>query len=156
MTTTVVKTVRINHPGDGAWVMGHAGGTFTDGSDAVFLSHRGEKRLGGIVATGNLSGSIMFHMGATESDWMSRDLLWLVFDFAFNQVGVRKVIATVASTNDTSMAITLRAGFRVEAVVRDATSDGHLMILTMERRACRWLNYKSRAWRSGMEAYDGR
>jgi hypothetical protein len=134
--------------------MARAGGVFTLGHDNAFMTYRGERRLGGIAATGYLGASIQFHMAGDDNRWITRDLLWLAFDFAFNQLGVRKVLGPLASTNDIAMAIDLRAGFELDAVIRDAVPDGHLIILSMTKEKCRWLNYRSGAWRSNHGGQD--
>jgi hypothetical protein len=146
MTTTVVKAIRVNHAGDGEWVMSRASGVFVPGIDVVFMAHRGQTRLGGFVFSGYLHASIQVHMAGDDPHWCSRDLMWTIFDYAFNQLAVRKVIAAVASTNEIAMAQDLRAGFQIEGRIKHAVPDGDLIILTMERHQCRWLKHNCKLW----------
>jgi hypothetical protein len=149
MTTTVVKAIRINHPGDGAWIMGMVQGAYTPETDNSFMNHRDGRPVGGFAMCAYLGASVTVHMAGIETGWCSRDLMWIVFDFAFNQLGVRKVIAPVDSTNHIALAQDLRAGFELEATIRDATPDGHLMLLTMTKDRCKWLKHRSKLWRPG-------
>ena len=67
------------------------------------------------------------------------------------QLGLRKLIAPVASTNHIALAQDLRAGFRLEAMLRDAAPDGHLLLLTMAREDCRWLRIKPSRYKDGQQ-----
>lgn len=139
------RTLHINHPGDGAWIMERCGGVFNDKIDHVVALHRDGKLCGGLVYTGFLGGSIQMHAAGDETNWPNRDFLWLIFDYAFNQLGVCKVIGLVAATNIRALDVDLRLGWRIEAVIRRALWGGEdLLVLGMVKEDCRWLKWTPR------------
>ena len=149
-----MRRIRVNGEGDGAWVMDQVDGTFLPGSDQSLMATRDHARLGGFVLSAYLGASMTVHMAGTDPRWCSRDLLWMVFHYAFVQLGLRKLIAPVASTNHVALAQDLRAGFRLEATLRDATPDGHLLLLTMTREDCRWLRIKPSRYKDAQQALE--
>lgn len=146
----VVKHIRINEPGVGAWIMGQASGVFTEETDVSIANYRGDKLLGGFALTAYLDSSMCVHMAGTDPSWCSRDLLWMLFDYAFNQLGLYKLFALVRSTNYEALAQDLRAGFRMDTVLEDALPDGHIFVLSMKRDQCPWLKITPRHYRSNL------
>lgn len=141
---------------DGTWVMNQVGGVFTHGWDHALLNVDGQgARLGGFALCHYLGASMTVHMAGVDARWCSRDLLWMVFHYAFVQLGLRKLIAPVHSTNHIAMAQDLRAGWTVEAVLRDATPDGHLVLLTMTRDTCPWLKLRPKGYKASEPAQTG-
>lgn len=138
--------IRIDAPGSGAWIMERAEGYFRDGYDHAFSSHDGDRILGGFALVGYLGASMTVHMAGDDPRWFSRDLAWLTFHYAFEQLGVRKLLAPVRSDNYPVMALNLRAGWQIETVIRDAFPDSHMVILSMTKPTCPWLNHKPRVW----------
>jgi hypothetical protein len=149
----MARSLRVNWPGAGDWVMARVGGVFNDKTDHCVSCHGYEgETLGGVVFTGFLYGSIILHMAGNETHWASRDFLWMVYDYAFNQLGVRKCVGLVASNNSRALSIDLRMGFRIEAKLTDMLADGgDLMILTLKKADCKWLRITPRHYRSNTE-----
>jgi len=153
------REVHINDPNDGEWVMLRVGGLYNAKTDHVIALRRDGRTVGGVVFTGYLQASICMHMAGSEDNWCTRDFLWMVFDYVFIQLGVRKAIGLVPSTNHRALAIDTRLGFEIEASIKDACLDGaDLLVLSMTKERCKWLNLKPRYYRSGqsMEADHGR
>lgn len=156
------KRIRIDHPGDGEWVMSRAGGSFRPDFDHVLASYRSDddELLGAFVFTDYLGGSICVHMAGTAPGWATRELLAMAFDYGFNQLRVFKMFAPVPSDNHEAMALNLRAGWRVAAALSDALGRGrHLMVLEMTRDNCPWLRLSLRQYARGYaveEADSGR
>jgi len=141
--------IRINDPVDGEWVAMRVGTVFNDKLDHCIGVHWHGRMKGGVVFSGYVGAAIMVHMAGDESNWATRDFLWMVFDYAFNQLGVRKLLGTVAATNTRALAIDLRMGFHIEARLRDVLPDGgDLLVLVMDRADAKWLRVKPRNYRS--------
>jgi hypothetical protein len=157
-----VNVICIDAPGDGQWIMERVTGVFTpelDHSFAVHVDNDDGQILGGFALCQYLGASITIHVAGTMGKrWLTRELLWLVFDYAFNQLKCRKVIAPVRSDNYLGLSMDFRAGWNLEAVIHNAYDDGvHMMVLTTTKDKCPWLNYKPRKWRSGaVEVGHGR
>lgn len=151
------KRILINHPGDGAWIMARVGGTFVPSWDHSLANHDDRGILGGFVFNTFLGNAIFVHNAGETKTWCSRELLWMVFDYAFRQLSVGKVLAPVAANNQHALALNLRAGFVVETKLVDAVAPGvDLLLLSMVPQSCRWLklrptNYYSRVNRGPVD-----
>lgn len=144
-----MSEIRIDAPGAGEWVMSRAGGYFCPGWNHSFTVHRDGEILGGFVLCDYLGASMSVHMAGTGFGWCSRELLWLTFHYAFEQLGCCKIFAPVKSTNHKSIAAALRVGGMLEATLRDAFPDAHLLVMSMRKEDCPWLGYTPRKWRAG-------
>lgn len=143
------REILVNHPGDGEWIMLRVGGVFSPRTDHTIALHRDGRIAGGVVATGYLGSSIMLHMAGSEDNWATRDFLWMVFEYVFNQLGCRKVLGLVSSNNARALAVDLRLGFVIEAKLVDIYPDGaDLLILSMHRSECKWLKIVPKHYRS--------
>jgi RimJ/RimL family protein N-acetyltransferase len=80
------------------------------------------------------------HVASFNKRWLSKSLLFVVFGYPFLQLGCLKVIGRVAAHNNQALEFDLKLGFKEEARIRDVYPEGDLLILTMRRDQCRWLN----------------
>ena len=143
-------------PRYGHLIADRAGVQFNEAVDPAIsrLNAEGELR-GGVVFNGfNPGGSIQVHMAGSDPYWVNRDMLWLVFDYAFVKLGVKKLFAPVPSWNAAALEINRRLGFKEETRVADVFADGDLVVLSMRREECRWLRLRPPSWLSldGAEA----
>ncbi len=148
--------IRIDFAGDGQWIMDRVGGDPyipNHNHSLMHVSDDGERRGGFVLCqfTGE-GGSIVGHMAGEHGSWLTRELLWMLCDYVFNQIKVRKFIAIANTRAPTTVTMDLRAGFVLEAVVKDGYPDGgHMMVLTMTREQCRWLKIKPKHYRPTYE-----
>lgn len=105
--------------------------------------------LGGVTYDGFTGNCIFMHQAGFSKRWLTRDLLWCVFDYPFNQLGCVKVCGTIPSYREELLAFNERLGFRVETSIEDAYVGGDMLILSMRREDCRWLAHKPQRLRSG-------
>lgn len=136
-----MREIRINAPGAGEQIMQwSSGGVFHPGDDHSISTWQDDKLLGGFVFNQYVGNAIAVHDGSCAVNWCSRDLMWMVFHYAFKQLHCGKLVAPTPSDNTHALALNLRAGFKLEAVIRDLIRPGvHLMVLTMIETECRWL-----------------
>jgi hypothetical protein len=147
-----VSEIRINAPGAGEWVMQRAGGFFVPGYGHSLTMHRledgGDEILGGFVLDSFTGVCALVHMAGDRPGWATPDLLWMLFDYAFNQLGVKKLLGMVRSDNYTALSLDLRGGWQVETLIRDMYGEGvHAFILCMKPEFCRWLQHVPKGWR---------
>jgi len=103
--------------------------------------------LGGFIMT-NYTGSIIFdHMAGVGGHWCSPELMWVIFDYQFEQLGVQKVMCTVSSKNHRALNLVQRAGFELEHSIRDGVPNGKLHLFSMLRDKCKWLRLRDRYFR---------
>lgn len=76
---------------------------------------------------------------AGEGNWLTREYLWVCFDYVFRQLGVRKVLGEVDSTNQKALNFDRKLGFVHEYTIKDAGKCEDLHIMSMAREQCRWL-----------------
>jgi hypothetical protein len=100
--------------------------------------------LGGFIFTGFTGSMVMDHMAGVGGHWCSPQLMWCIFDYQFEQLGVKKVLCTVGSNNARSLNLVQRAGFEHEYSIRDGIPNGKLMLFSMLREKCKWLRLRSR------------
>ena len=111
---------------------------------ATFIGQEIDGEVKAVVAFDNiLDKSCQMHTAAIVPNWISKDLLWACFDYPFNILKVKVIIATVASTNKEALKLDRHLGFVDKAYIEDAHIDGDLVILAMRRENCRWLDIKT-------------
>ena len=100
--------------------------------------------IGAVIAYTNFQEkSCCMHVAAIRSNWISKDLLWAAFDYPFNKLGVKVILAAVSSNNDEALKLDRHLGFVDKAYIEDAHIDGDLVILAMRRENCRWIDIKT-------------
>ena len=73
------------------------------------------------------------HVASTSVYWLSKLLLFAIFDYPFNKVGVKVILAPILKDNVKSLNLCRKLGF----VVAETTND--LVIMSMRRNQCKWL-----------------
>jgi RimJ/RimL family protein N-acetyltransferase len=123
------------------WITGVLGMQFSP--YATFIGQEIDGEVKAVVAFDNiLDKSCEMHTAAIVTNWISKDLLWACFDYPFNILKVKVILATVASTNTEALKLDRHLGFVDKAYIEDAHIDGDLVILAMRRENCRWLDIK--------------
>jgi RimJ/RimL family protein N-acetyltransferase len=124
------------------WITGVLGMQFSP--YATFIGQEIDGEVKAVVAFDNiLDKSCMMHTAAIVPNWISKDLLWACFDYPFNILKVKVILASVASTNTEALRLDRHLGFVDKAYIEDAHIDGDLVILAMRRENCRWLDIKT-------------
>ena len=83
----------------------------------------------------SIEASIVVEGGAS----ITRPFLWAMFDYPFNQLNVSKILAYCNSTNAKSIRLLTKLGFYPQALIEDVYEDGDLVIYTMTKQQCEWL-----------------
>lgn len=123
----------------GPWVCQRTGGTWTGDGSAIGYEKDG-KLIAGVLYDQYNGRSACMHVASDGSrKWMTRDYLWICFDYPFNQLKLNKLLGLVDSTNEKALAFDKHLGFVEEAIIKDAGKHGDLVILSMTRQQCRFL-----------------
>ena len=108
---------------------------------ATFIGQEKDGNLVAVVAfCGFLPNACNMHIGSVGEHWMSKDLLWACFDYPFNKLEKKVILVTLEASNEEAVKLNRHLGFHEEVVIKDAHDDGDLMIMTMKREDCKWLN----------------
>jgi RimJ/RimL family protein N-acetyltransferase len=122
-----------------AWISGVTGTRFDPTTMCIGQEIDGE--IGAVVAYSNVhEKSCCMHVASIAPNWSNKNILWAAFDYPFNKLGVKVILATVASTNEEALKLNRHLGFLDKAYIEDAHIDGDLVILAMRREDCRWLD----------------
>lgn len=125
-----------------AWITRVLGIKFDTNTMCIGQEIDGE--IGAVVAYTNIQDkSCAMHTAAIVPNWISKDLLWACFDYPFNKLGVKVILAAVSSNNEEALKLDRHLGFVDKAYIEDAHEDGDLVILAMRRENCRWLDLKA-------------
>lgn len=145
--------MRFNETDDGLAIAHAAQTTFNPMTDTcVARIDKDGELLGGVIFTAYTGASIHLHMAGFIDKWANRDLIWCVFDYAFNQLGCRKVFGQVPETNRKALEIDQKLGFKIVTKIDDVFPDGGVYVLSMDRKDCKWLSVKPKYIRSLEEA----
>jgi L-amino acid N-acyltransferase YncA len=135
------KVVTDNQEHLRGWITGVLGMQFSP--YATFIGQEVDGEVKAVVAFDNiLDKSCEMHTAAIVPNWISKDLLWACFDYPFNILKVKVILASVASTNKEALKLDRHLGFVDKAYIEDSHIDGDLVILAMRRENCRWLDIK--------------
>ena len=135
----------INDPTDGHEIAEHAGSAFNPKVNISICRHKHGRRLGGVVFQNYTGESIAMHSAGWDPHWINRDMLFVCFDYPFNQLGVKRIFGQVAESNDHAYTFNVKMGFkyiaRIEGVYRHNVA---CIVMCMERDDCRMLKIKPR------------
>lgn len=71
---------------------------------------------------------------------MTREMLWYAFAYPFLQLRVQKILGLVAGSDKAVRAFDEHLGFVLEATLKDAHPEGDLLVYSMTKSQCRWLD----------------
>lgn len=90
--------------------------------------------------------NIVCHIASDGSKmWMTREYLWTIFDYPFNQAKVDRITVCVGQGNSDSRRFVEHLGFKLEAELDGAHPTGNLLVYRMWRTECRFLEKKLEA-----------
>lgn len=124
----------------GPWVCSEAGGTWFPGPTTIGWA-KGGKLVAGVIYEDFNHAQVVCHI-AGVGNWATREYLWTIFDYPFNQLKVNRITVPVASTNTRSKRFVKRLGFEHEATLTDAHPQGDILIYKITADKCRWLGLK--------------
>lgn len=114
---------------------------FGDFGTEVGIGWEKDGRLVAGVAYANWNGvNVECHIASDKSrKWLTRQYLWTIFDYPFNQLGVKRITVCVGEGNRDSTRFVEHLGFILEAKLKAAHPTGDLLIYRMDRQDCRFI-----------------
>lgn len=114
-------------------------------ADAVCLGQVIDGQLRAVAVFCEFVGNMCnFHLCSTGNHWMSKQFLWAMFDYPFEKLGVKVILAHVRGSNTKSLNLSRKLGFKELGRIPEALDDGDLVIFTMQPNECRWLTLGAR------------
>ena len=112
------------------------GGYHQERSRSIGLKKDGEF-VAGVIYENWHGKSITCHIAVIGR--ITPAYLFAIFDYPFNVCKVGKMIAPVNSANIASIIFVKKMGFQEEARIIDAMADGDMVIFTMPKERCKYL-----------------
>lgn len=123
----------------GPWVVERGGGQWWPGrGTAIGKIGKDGKLVAGVLYEDYNGANIVCHI-AGEGNWATREFLNIIFDYPFNQLGVRRITAPNDSTNEQAIRLVTRMGFALESTLKQATPDGDLLLFVLFKDDCRFI-----------------
>ena len=109
------------------------------GTDIGIGWERGSYLVAGVAYADWNGPNVVCHIAAEGKRWATRQYLWTIFDYPFNQLKVDRITVCVGEGNAASRRFVEHLGFTMEAELAGAHSTGHLRIYRLWRDECRYL-----------------
>ena len=100
-----------------------------------------DKIVAGVVYSDYNGKNINAHI-AVDGGRLSRQFVWTIFDYPFNQAKVDRVTCLIGEGNSKSINLCERFGFTQETRLKSAHPSGDLLVYRLWRNECRWLELK--------------
>ena len=126
-----------------AWVAAHTQEYGNFGASVGLGIEQDGHLIAGVVFSDYNGANILMHVASDGSKrWMTREFLWMVFDYAFNQAKVKRITGLVGEGNIEARKFDEHIGFRLETTLKDAHPTGDMLVYVMRREDCRWLGLR--------------
>lgn len=125
------------------WVARRTGEFGNYGSSIGIGIEENNELIAGVVFNDYNGININMHVASDNTkNWMTREFLWMVFDYAFNQAKVQRITGLVGENNWHARKFDEHIGFTLETTLDRAHPDGRMLIYRMFREDCKWLNIR--------------
>lgn len=101
------------------------------------------KIVGGVVFNQYNGASMQLHAHAERKNWFTKQGIWMIFDYAFNQAKVNVLIAQISEKNEKALNFANRSGFKLHSEIPGAHIDGNLLVFLMRKADCKWLSIRN-------------
>jgi RimJ/RimL family protein N-acetyltransferase len=125
----------------GPWVCAEAGGTWVPGRGTAIGRLKDGKLIAGVLYEDFNGANVVCHIRG-EPDWATREYLGVIYDYPFNQIGVRRITVPVCSTNKKCITLVTHMGFTLESELVGATRLGNMLLFRMFKEECKYLKGK--------------
>lgn len=119
-----------------------AGCIYNPSVDKIISITKGEKLLGGVIYQGYTKNSVETHIAGFAPNWMTRDFLWVIFDYPFIQLQCRVIFAQIPERNHKSIDFVTKLGFENFISIPDVYPDCGVAVMRLYKNDCRWLNIR--------------
>lgn len=126
-----------------AWMLqsfADAGVNLPFSDDLAFICNRSGDKVTAAVAFNSFCGRTCQMHQVLSKNSVTRRFLWAAFDYPFNQADCVEVVGIVKSSNEAALKLDFHLGFReIYRVPAGWSKDEDMVILTMRKEECKWL-----------------
>ena len=125
-------------------------GEFEYPQETACIGQEKDGKLIAVLGYNNLTpNSCQIHVASTDVYWLNKDLLFAIFDYPFNKLGVKVILAPIYKGNTKSLNLCRKLGFEQVADIPYGHPQGDLIVVAMKRNQCKWLQQgEGNGWRS--------
>lgn len=122
------------------WVAHRTKCEITDKSVAIGLTNDFGAIVAGVVYDHYTGQSISSTFAVINKTSLRKSFIRAMFEYPFNQLGVKKIINYVSEFNEPSIRLTEKFGFVYETTIKGVYDDGgDMFVYSMTRDQCKWL-----------------
>lgn len=125
----------------GKWVCEKAGGKYQQGNTGIGVELNGEL-IAGVMYDGYTGSNISIHSRIDNPRKVPKKFYWMVFDYPFNQLKVKRLSGIVCIINSKAQKLNEHLGFKREAILGDYFPEGDAIVYVMKKDDCRFLGDK--------------
>ena len=121
-----------------------AGVRATQDLQAIFWVNKSTHQIDWVVGYDGFVGKLcQMHVVKCGDKPTPRKMLWVAFDYPFNQAGMKSVLGVVNSKNESAMRFNKHLGFKELSRLPEIHDDGgDLVLFKMDKSECKWLKEK--------------
>jgi len=108
-------------------------------AQCIVCIHDG-KPIAGVIYDNYNEVTLGAHIWIDNGARPSRDWYAAIFDYPFNQLGIKKLIGQVPGSNDMAHTLDKHFGFVEEARIKEYSKEGDLVLYSMTIDQCKILN----------------
>jgi RimJ/RimL family protein N-acetyltransferase len=115
-------------------------GKFEYPQNTACIGQEKDGELIAVVGYNNFApNSCQIHVASTDVYWLNKELLFAIFDYPFNKLEVKVIIATIYKGNVKSLNLCRKLGFKKVGDIPYGHPKGDLIVVAMKRNQCKWL-----------------
>lgn len=134
------------------WVAEGVNARYAPGDTAIGWLDASGQLAAGILYTDYTRACIALTGRVVNPAAVHRRWLFAAFDYPFNQLGVKRLISIISSSNIRSILTSERLGWQRETTLADYFPDGDGIVYVMRREDCRWLGYAQQTSKGNQHA----
>ena len=110
-------------------------------SSGLGIEENGEL-IAGVVYNEFNHVNINAHIAGIGKSWLTKEFLWMIFDYPFNQLKAKRISAFIEDENIEAIKFDEHLGFKYETRLKDAYINGDILVYVMRKEDCKWLKLK--------------
>lgn len=130
----------------GPWVEKNGGGYYRQGTKTIGLLNSSDELIAGVMYDYWNGASVYMHVAILGR--LTREYIWVCFDYPFNQLGCNVVLGLVAEENAAAQRFDEHLGFRLQTRIENAHPSGALLLYVMRKEDCKWASLLPRQHRT--------
>lgn len=130
----------VTGPGVVEWIAKRTNEFGSFGTDIGIGWQKNSRIIAGVAYADWNGPNVVCHIAAEGKLWATRQYLWTIFDYPFNQLGCKRITVCVGEGNSASRRFVQHLGFELETTLTAAHPSGDLLVYRMFKESCSWIS----------------